>query len=744
MDNKAEDHVFRGSDPGALEVIELSYYWGLIRRHLPVLLTISFVITALTILVAMVLTPVYEATSTVLIESEDAKVVSIEEVYGLANSSNEFYRTQVEILKSRELARQVVRSQQLMDNTEFNPFHPQRDRSFSLRAYIRSWFAKEEAPLPSEEQIFEATVSAMMSSIGVYPVTDTQLVKISVSSYSAVTARDLANAVGREYIRSRLDEKIGVTREASGFLQERLGGLKAQLEESERKLQAYRDENDLVDLAGVDTLVSQEIDQITTQLVQARARRLELESTYRRLSSDSSMDIDELSSIPLVSSHPLVISLRQKETEAELKISELSKRYGELHPKMIAAQSELSSVQDSLLTQMRRISHNIINEYATARDKEQSLISAMTEAKSQAEKINENQFELNSLIREVEANSQLYDMFFTRINETAATGDLELPSARIVDPAVAPISPSKPNKKLLVIMAAFVSLMFGVVLIFIIDLLDATIKNPDEVDRKLATYLLGVLPLMGGRRNRRKGAEPEMLVRAFAENTEHGFTESVRTIRTSLTLASMQVPAKIMLVTSSVPFEGKTTLSCNLSEAFGQVEKTLLIDADMRRPSVAKKLGLIPHAPGLSNAVVAPESLEECIQPVDDLGIDVMSSGPIPPNPLELLGSDSFRSLLATLSSRYDRIIIDSAPVHAVSDAVYLSTLVDGVVYVVKADATKDSLVKKGLERMKQNQARILGVVLNQVDVERERKYTGSYAGYYDTYGYTHTNNKLN
>tara|TARA_B100001245_G_scaffold184696_1_gene142755 strand:+ start:33739 stop:35973 length:2235 start_codon:yes stop_codon:yes gene_type:complete len=726
--------------PDSDEVIDLSYYWSLIRRHLWKVISLSAICTVIAALVVLVMTPVYTATSTLLIESKEAKVVSIEEVYGLPGANSEYFQTQFEILRSRDLAREVVRAYSLTDEPEFNPFHENAERGFSLRDLLKG----EPTEPPSDERIFEATVYRFWKTVTVTPIRNTQLVDVSVESESPLLARELADAVCKEYIRSKLREKIGVTKEASSFLQERLGSLKTQLAESERKLQAYRDEHGLVDLAGVDTLVTQEIDQITRQLVQARTRRLELESTYRRLQAMDEYSMQSLAALPAIVSHPVVVSLRNKETEAELRISELSKRYGEMHPKMIAARSELASVEDSLLVQMKRIAESFENDFETALDKEKSLVQAMDVAKSQAESINENQFELTSLIREVEANRQLYDLFFTRINETAATGDLELPSARIVDPAVAPGSPSKPNKKFVLAVVVFFSLMLGVTLVLLIDLLDATIKNPDEVDRKLATYLLGVLPLMGGRRNRRKGAEPEMLVRAFAENTEHGFTESVRTIRTSLTLASMQVPAKVMLVTSSVPFEGKTTLSCNLSEAFGQVEKTLLIDADMRRPSVAKKLGLTPHAPGLSNAVVAPESLEECIQPVDDLGIDVMSSGPIPPNPLELLGSESFRSLLATLSSRYDRIIIDSAPVHAVSDAVYLSTLVDGVVYVVKADATKDSLVKKGLERMKQNQARILGVVLNQVDVERERKYTGSYAGYYDTYGYTHTNNKLN
>ena len=214
----------------------------------------------------------------------------------------------------------------------------------------------------------------------------------------------------------------------------------------------------------------------------------------------------------------------------------------------------------------------------------------------------------------------------------------------------------------------------------------------------------------------------------------------MRTTRTTLTLSGMEHPAKVILLTSSVPGEGKTTLSCNLSQAFGQVEKTLLIDADMRRPTVAKKLGLLPYVPGLSNAVAYPETLDECIQSLPELGIDVITSGPVPPNPLELLSSPRFREILDTLRGRYQRIIIDSAPMHAVSDALYLSTLVDGVAYVVKADSTKDSVIKSGIDRLEDSNSRVLGVILNQVDVNRESKYGNYQYGYYDTYGYTGKN----
>ena len=713
----------------AVEVIDLSHYWQVIRRQLKKIILFSAIITVIAVLVALAITPVYRATATILIEAEEAKVLSIEEVYGLGSASDEYYQTQFEILKSRELAKRTVLELGLIDNPEFNPAHPANKKSFSIKEMILG----EAEPL-TEEEILAKTVDTFWEAVSISPVRKTQLVKVSVDSESAEMARAAANAMAQQFIESQLDAKIEVTQQAAGWLSDRLGGLKAKLEDSERKLQQYREDNDLVDVEGVDTLVAKEIDQITEALVEARARRLELQGTYEQLQSLGALNYENLSSLPSIISNPVVVNLRDAETQAELKVSELKKRYGPLHPKMIAAESDLEAVRESVLTQMKRIATSIESNYLVAKSKENSLEKALRNSKSDVRNLNRTEFTLSEYQREVRTNRQLYEAFFNRVSETSATGDLQTANARVVDPAIKPVVPVKPNKKLIVLLALVVSGMFGVALAFLLDILDSTIKNLDDVERKLDVPMLGLLPLVGKKQD---AGDAEQMVRAFVGEGMDGFRESVRTLRTGLTLASMEQPASVILVTSSVPSEGKTTTSTNIAEAFGQMEKTLLIDCDMRRPSVAKKLGLAPNVPGLSNAVAYPDMLDECIQSRPELGIDVVSAGPIPPNPLELLGSKNFRDILDTLRGRYQRIIIDSAPMQAVSDALYLSTLVDGVVYVVKADATKDKLAQDGLSKLDNNNARVLGVVLNQVNIDREAKYADSYAGYYDVYGYS-------
>ena len=718
----------------AVEVIDLAHYWHVVRRQLKKIVALAAVITILTVLVVLSLTPKYSATTTLLIESEEARILSIEEVYGMPGKSSEYLLTQFEILKSRALAERVVKELKLVNLPEFNPYHSAHGKKFSIKEFILG-----AAEAPSQEQILAKTVDNFWNVISISPVRKTQLVKISVESESADMAAQASNAVANAYIQSQLEAKVGLTKQAVDWLSERMGGLKSRLNDSESQLQTYRDKNKLVDVQGVNTLIAKELSHITEKLVDARSKKLEYQSTFKQLQSIEELTLASLSNLPVILRNPLVVTLRGSESTAALKVAELSKRYGPKHPRMVAAQSDLMAVQNSMLLQMKRLANGIENDFLVAKTQEAALEQALKKVKKNVQSLNRSEFALSGYVREVKGNRALYDTFLKRIRETSETGSLQTANARIVDPAVKPAYPVKPKKKLIVMLALLVSLMFGVALAFLLDALDATIKNAEDIDHKLGYALLGILPLLKGMKEKIDVTkEPnEAPIRAFIHGDNTGFKESVRTLRTGLTLASLEAPVQVMLFTSTVPGEGKTTTSANLAAAYGQMEKVLLIDADMRRPTVAKQLNLTAGSKGLSNAVAYPETLDESVHHIEDLGIDVMPSGPIPPNPLELLASKNFNAILATLKGRYDRIIIDSAPTHIVSDAAYLSTLVDGVVYVVKADATNDKLVKSGLSRLDESNARILGVVLNQLDLAKEAKYGGDYSYSYGAYDYS-------
>lgn len=397
---------------------------------------------------------------------------------------------------------------------------------------------------------------------------------------------------------------------------------------------------------------------------------------------------------------------------------------------MTAARSELSAAEGSLKGQVEQIVAGIERNYQLALANENSLRASFNANKSQIQDISRKEFQLRELQREVDGNRALYDTFMTRLKETAATADLETANARVVDPATVPTEPVKPKKTLIVAIAALLALFAGVGLTLLLDALNNTFKSTEEIENRLNIPVLGILPQM-------KVQERRELARMFTADTDKSFSESIRTIRTGVVLSGMDHPHKVMVITSSNPGEGKSTVSANLAFALGQMERVLLIDADLRRPTLAKSFEFPVGTPGLANLIAGTARLEECIQQVD--GIDMICAGTVPPNPLELLSSPRFAKAVEVLKNKYDRIIIDSPPTQAVSDAIVLSTFADSLLYVVKSASTHIPLVEKGVGQLLQNNAPVKGIVLNQVDIKKAKRYGYSYGGYYDYYGYSNT-----
>ncbi|MDX8406507.1 MAG: polysaccharide biosynthesis tyrosine autokinase, partial [Mariprofundus sp.] len=389
---------------------------------------------------------------------------------------------------------------------------------------------------------------------------------------------------------------------------------------------------------------------------------------------------------------------------ARAAFAQVQKKYGHKHPSYIQARSELNAATQ-----------------------------ALSSGKSEVRSISRKEVKLRELQRQVASDRELYDIFLKRMNESSQAVDYKKANARIMDEALTPTVPFKPNKKRFVLLAFIGGLFAGILLAFLNESLNRTIKGSEDVERKLNQVNLGILPLINIAKADKNIHYP-ILDKQFT-----GFAESIRTIRTGLVLSGLDNPHKVILVTSSVPGEGKTTVSVNLAVAMAQMEKTLLIGADLRRPSLTRACHLSPGLPGLSEVVAGATEFKDCIQVDQMTGLDILPGGLIPPNPLELLSSERFVTVLALLEKYYDRIVIDSPPVHAVSDSLVLSKYAKAVVYVVEADKTHEQIVQNGLKRLLQHNAPIAGIVLNKVDVDKAQKYGYEYGGYYDHYGYSET-----
>jgi capsular exopolysaccharide synthesis family protein len=339
---------------------------------------------------------------------------------------------------------------------------------------------------------------------------------------------------------------------------------------------------------------------------------------------------------------------------------------------------------------------------------------------SGAETPKEKLFKLRELARETQTNRKLYDLFSTRIKEASENNDFQSAHARVVETAQPPISPIKPKKGLIIIIALIIGGMIGIVIAFLLDALDSTLKTPLNVRDHLRQPLLGILPILN-----EKDGDPRNV---YKNKPQSLFSEAINTIRTGMVISGRDNPHKITVVTSSIAGEGTSTVSLNIAQALSKMESVLLIDANMRRPTVATSFNLPQSTSGLSNLVAGTSPLEHCIYKQD--GFDIMPAGVIPSNPLELISSKVFKDLLLNLNQQYDRIIIDSAPVQAVSDSLILSTMADSIIYTIKAESTPRKTVSAGIERFTHSNLPLTGLVLNMVDTEKLEKYGYGNGGY--------------
>ena len=699
------------------EKLELLEYWRSILKRKKEIIAFGLVVALLAIVIVLVMTPVYRSTATVLIEANKSKLLSIEDVYSGISQNREHFQTQVEIIKSREVAIRTIEKLKLWEHEEFDP----RTQEGSLLAAIGF---SDEPKEWTDKLLAEAIYETFSKKLIVEPIRLSQLAKVSFESSDAALAARVANATAEVYIQTDLEARFKLTRQASGWLQDQLSDLRLKLNESEKALQEFREREGIVDLKSVtQSGAGRQIEEVMGRLVEARMKRAEAEGAYQQIRSAPKGS--DLSTLPAVLRNPIVADAKRAEGIAERQLSEVSQRYGKEHPRYVQAESELASARDNLRRQVESIVASVIREYEVARGTESTLEGVLNSAKGSVQVLNRKEGELSIYEREVEANRQMYDMFIKRTKETNVAGDLQTPIARVVDPAVIADKPVKPKKAQIVVIAFVLGIFLGVLAALLRDRLDNTLKTTEDVEARLKQPILTTLPLLS-----KQEVERTRTARIFLDQPKSIYAEAIRTARTGVLLSGIDLPRRTLLVTSSVPGEGKTTFSINLAMAHAHTKKTLLIDADMRRPAVSKGLEIPVGAKGLSNFVAGSATLQECLLPVEGSSLMLMPSGSIPPNPLELLLSQRFKETLEHLGKHFEVIIIDSPPVELVSDALVIAALTNGTIYVSKAESTPYQVARKGIQRIRRADGQILGVVLNQFDMAKAGKYYGDYSGY--------------
>lgn len=679
--------------------------------------------------------PTYESKARLLIQEPNNNPVSIEKAMGV-NDSSDYFDNQIEMLKSRVLAEKVVRTLSLDRYKEFDFF--QQKPLINYKAWLQDSGLVEQLPeswaqtllttrIPSEEARFSSVVDMLMSRVRIDQADRGNIANISVQLTDAEMTAIVANTYAREFIDAQLDASMEQSVVVTDWMNKRVKDLKDELKASEIELQKFKDSKGLIDIGGITTISAEELASINQMLVEARSRRAEAESQYMQVRQIPRDDVNRLATVPAVLSHPLIQEFKAEEARVLSKLEELAKRYGPMHPKIQAASSEVRSVQASLQTQVSQIVASIEKEFQIARANELSLQRSVQKNKNQVRNISKHEYKLRELQREVDTNRALFETFMKNFKQSTATLDLDKTNARLIDPAVVPVYPIKPKKMVIIILAGLLAGLIGVGMVVISQVVDKTFRGIEDIEDSLGVKVLGLLP-------RLKVHKKSSVAEHYINRRNLPFIEAVKSIRTSLVLANIDNPRKRMVVTSSIPGEGKSTVSTNLALAMSEVENVLIIEADMRRPTFSKVFSLDKGRPGLSNLIVGTSTFKEVVTRVET--VDVITAGSIPSNPLELLMSDRFATILKALDTKYDRIIIDSPPVNAVSDVLLLGALSESLIYVMRPDHTNKQDIERGLTLLEQNNVNIDGVVLNQVDVAKDMKRGITYGGHYDYYGY--------
>jgi polysaccharide biosynthesis transport protein len=713
----------------------LREYWRILRKRAWVVVSTWLIIATLATVYTMRLTPVYDATGRIAVNRETSLNLGFKDSdQGNISADYEDYNiaveTHVRILQSDAMAFQVIKNLKLDNNLAFAGIAATPRTEPPLNSL--------QVDAPFESSLLDRFRSGLKLSV----VPRTRIIEIHYTHPDPRLAAEIVNALINTYIEQNFKTKFESTMQTSEWLSKQLSDLALKVETSQEKLVRYQKEHDILGIDEKQNIVTSKLDELNKELTAAEGDRIQKESAYK-LASEGSPEI-----FAKAEPNSLINQLRTQENDLRMKYAEATTQFGSSYPKVMQLGNQLKQVEALIQAEDGRIAARMRSDYLSALQREKLLATALVVQKQEANHLNESAIEYNLLKRDSESNRQLYEGLLQKLKEAGVSAGLRSSNIRIVDLARVPTMPSAPNIPRNIVLGLALGLFGGIGLAFILDGLDNTVRTPEEAQMISALPSLGIIPLspkLVGKNSQNgrprlslsslSSESPDPLELVTFARPRSELAESYRALRTSILLSSLGSPPKVILVTSALPQEGKTTTSINSAIVLAQRGgRVLLVDSDLRRPGVHKAFGL-RNVSGLSTLLTGGDGSEDAIVSTEIPNLFVLTAGPPPPQPAELLGSSLMRDYLARFRKEFDHIVIDTPPALSVTDAVVLSIEADSVLVVVRSGQTTKAALRRLRDLLCQVNARITGVIVNAFDLHSGTSYYYNYdSKYYGRY----------
>jgi exopolysaccharide transport family protein len=716
-----------------------------LHEYMRVLLKRKWMVTAVVVGIFMAValaslrqTPVYEAASQVVINKADSNLITFKDSMPVVDYYDQSdLDTEVRILQSDLMALQVIRQLNLDKRPEFGGQADQKQANLVAD------------PLQTDSNRTSALLGSFRGNLHVTLIPNTRIIEIHYNSTDPQLAASVVNTLAATYVEQNFKTKFESTMQASDWLSKQLVDLQMKVETSQEKLVRYQKEHEIFGVDDKQNIITEKLDELNKEMTAAEFDRMQKEAVYRQTQSNdpvavSAAIVSETTGGGTGAASALLDRLREQQAGLRIQVADLSTQFGPSYPKIAQLNNQLKEIDHQLQSETNKAVDHLNGRYQAALQRENMLRESFEKQKQEANKLNESAIEYSILKRDVDSNRTLYEGLLEKLKEAGVTAGLRSNNFRIINAARVPTSPSEPNIPRNLAFALLLGVISGVGLAFLLENMDNTVRTPEQAQAISGLPSLGMIPL--GSKSTRRGATGKRLALTASKEVVETVTqvrpqsqmaESYRALRTSLLLSNLGAPPKVIMVTSARPQEGKTTTSINTAIVLAQKGvRVLLVDADLRRPSIHKTLGMGPRS-GLSNVLTGSATLQQTIATSPILpNLFIMPAGTPPPNPAELLASSNMRDLIVELRELYDHIVIDTPPTLSVTDAVVLSPRADATILVIRSGQTTKPALRRARDILMQVNAHVAGVLLNAVDLTSPDyyyyyEYQGKYGQYY-------------